>query len=39
VFVNGDVGLGIAIDRRGRLEVEIDGERRLVESGEVLFER
>jgi BirA family biotin operon repressor/biotin-[acetyl-CoA-carboxylase] ligase len=39
VFVDGKTGLGIAVDRRGRLEVEIDGERRLVESGEVLFER
>jgi hypothetical protein len=39
VFVDGDAGRGIAVDRRGRLEVEIDGERRLVESGEVLFER
>jgi BirA family biotin operon repressor/biotin-[acetyl-CoA-carboxylase] ligase len=39
VFVDGETGLGIAVDRRGRLEVEIDGERRLVESGEVLFER
>jgi BirA family transcriptional regulator, biotin operon repressor / biotin---[acetyl-CoA-carboxylase] ligase len=39
VYVDGEAGLGIAVDRRGRLEVEIDGERRLVESGEVLFER
>ena len=39
VFVDGEPGLGIAVDRRGRLEVEIAGERRLVESGEVLFER
>jgi BirA family transcriptional regulator, biotin operon repressor / biotin---[acetyl-CoA-carboxylase] ligase len=39
VYVDGEPGLGIAVDRRGRLEVEIDGERRLVESGEVLFER
>jgi BirA family transcriptional regulator, biotin operon repressor / biotin---[acetyl-CoA-carboxylase] ligase len=39
VFVNGETGYGIAVDRRGRLEVEIDGERRLLESGEVLFER
>ena len=31
--------LGVAIDRHGRLEVELDGERRLVESGEVGFER
>jgi BirA family biotin operon repressor/biotin-[acetyl-CoA-carboxylase] ligase len=39
VFVDGAAGRGIAVDRRGRLEVEIGGERRLVESGEVLFER
>ncbi len=39
VFVDGEAGFGVAVDRRGRLEVEIDGERRLVESGEVLFER
>jgi BirA family transcriptional regulator, biotin operon repressor / biotin---[acetyl-CoA-carboxylase] ligase len=39
VFVDGRAGLGIAIDRRGRLEVEIDGHRELVESGEVQFER
>ncbi|MGH3037852.1 MAG: biotin--[acetyl-CoA-carboxylase] ligase [Gaiellaceae bacterium] len=39
VYVDGQAGLGIAVDRDGRLEVEIEGERRLVESGEVLFER
>lgn len=39
VFVDGQGGFGIGIDRRGRLEVQLDGERRLVESGEVLFER
>jgi BirA family biotin operon repressor/biotin-[acetyl-CoA-carboxylase] ligase len=39
VFVDGQAGLGIAIDRSGRLEVEIDGRRQLVESGEVQFER
>ncbi len=39
VVVDGETGLGIAIDRNGRLEVEVAGERRLVESGEVLFER
>jgi len=39
VVVDGQPGLGIAVDRCGRLEVEIAGERRLVESGEVLFER
>ncbi len=39
VFVDGEAGVGIAVDRRGRLEVKIGGEHRLVESGEVLFER
>jgi BirA family biotin operon repressor/biotin-[acetyl-CoA-carboxylase] ligase len=39
VVVDGETGLGIAVDRRGRLEVEIDGDRRLIETGEVLFER
>jgi BirA family transcriptional regulator, biotin operon repressor / biotin---[acetyl-CoA-carboxylase] ligase len=39
IFLDGQPGLGIKIDRSGRLEVEIEGERRLVESGEVLFER
>jgi hypothetical protein len=39
VFVDGRGGTGIGIDRGGRLEVELDGERVSVESGEVLFER
>lgn len=39
VTVDGRSGYGVAIDRSGRLEVEIAGERLLVESGEVLFER
>ena len=39
VLVDGEAGLGVAVDRSGRLEVEIAGERRLMESGEVLFER
>ncbi len=39
VFVDEERGLGIGIDRSGRLEVEIRGGRRTVESGEVRFER
>jgi BirA family transcriptional regulator, biotin operon repressor / biotin---[acetyl-CoA-carboxylase] ligase len=39
VVVDGSEGYGVAIDRSGRLEVVIAGERRLLESGEVLFER
>jgi BirA family biotin operon repressor/biotin-[acetyl-CoA-carboxylase] ligase len=39
LIVDGRSGLGVAIDRSGRLQVEVDGELRFVESGEVLFER
>jgi BirA family transcriptional regulator, biotin operon repressor / biotin---[acetyl-CoA-carboxylase] ligase len=39
VFVDDETGVGIAIDRSGHLEVELGGERRVLESGEVLFER
>lgn len=39
ILVDGSEGYGVAIDRSGRLEVLIRGERRLLESGEVLFER
>jgi BirA family transcriptional regulator, biotin operon repressor / biotin---[acetyl-CoA-carboxylase] ligase len=39
VFLNGEAGVGIGIDRRGRLELEIAGGRRFLESGEILFER
>ena len=39
IVVDGRSGIGIAVDRTGRLEVELDGERRRIESGEVLFER
>jgi BirA family biotin operon repressor/biotin-[acetyl-CoA-carboxylase] ligase len=39
LLVEGQEGYGVAIDRSGRLEVEIAGERRLLESGEILFER
>jgi BirA family biotin operon repressor/biotin-[acetyl-CoA-carboxylase] ligase len=39
VIVDGRTGYGVAIDRSGRLEVELDGERRVLESGEVRFER
>ena len=37
--VDGEPGHAIGIDRSGRLEVDFAGERRLVESGEVLYER
>jgi BirA family biotin operon repressor/biotin-[acetyl-CoA-carboxylase] ligase len=39
IRVDGSEGYGVAIDRSGRLEVDIGGERRLLESGEVVFER
>ena len=39
VAIDGASGRAIAIDRAGRLEVEVDGSVRLVESGEVRYER
>jgi BirA family biotin operon repressor/biotin-[acetyl-CoA-carboxylase] ligase len=39
VFVDGEAGTGVGIDRAGRFEVDIRGERRVLESGELLFER
>jgi BirA family biotin operon repressor/biotin-[acetyl-CoA-carboxylase] ligase len=38
LVVDGDPGVGVGIDPGGRLEVEMAGERRLVESGEVLVD-
>jgi hypothetical protein len=29
--------VAVGIDRAGRLELDVDGERRLVESGEITF--
>ncbi|MEO8290321.1 MAG: biotin--[acetyl-CoA-carboxylase] ligase [Gaiellaceae bacterium] len=39
VTVDGDEGVGVGIDRSGRFLVDVGGERRAVESGEILFER
>lgn len=39
VAVNGASGYAIGIDRSGGLEVDVAGERRIVESGEVTYER
>lgn len=39
VSVDGQTGVAVAVDRAGRLEVDLDGERRLVESGGVTYER
>jgi BirA family transcriptional regulator, biotin operon repressor / biotin---[acetyl-CoA-carboxylase] ligase len=36
VTVNGETGVAAGIDREGRLELQIDGRRRAVESGEVI---
>jgi BirA family transcriptional regulator, biotin operon repressor / biotin---[acetyl-CoA-carboxylase] ligase len=36
---NGTSGIALGIDRAGRLELDVDGERRLVESGEIAYER
>jgi BirA family transcriptional regulator, biotin operon repressor / biotin---[acetyl-CoA-carboxylase] ligase len=37
VAVDGTSGLAVGIDRSGRLELEVEGIRRLVESGEVSY--
>jgi BirA family biotin operon repressor/biotin-[acetyl-CoA-carboxylase] ligase len=39
VFLEGEAGHAVAIDREGRLHVDVAGERRIVESGEIRYER
>jgi BirA family biotin operon repressor/biotin-[acetyl-CoA-carboxylase] ligase len=39
VFLDGETGYAIEIDRSGRLAIDVGGERRVVESGEVRYER
>lgn len=39
VTVEGETGIAVGIDPSGRLEVELDGELRLVASGEIEYER
>ncbi len=39
VVVDGAAGIAVGIDRHGRLEIDVGGERRVVESGEVSYER
>jgi BirA family transcriptional regulator, biotin operon repressor / biotin---[acetyl-CoA-carboxylase] ligase len=39
ITVDGVGGTAVAIDRAGRLEIDVAGARRLVESGEVAYER
>jgi BirA family biotin operon repressor/biotin-[acetyl-CoA-carboxylase] ligase len=39
VAVNGTTGTAVQIDRQGRLEIDVGGEHRTVESGEVTYEQ
>jgi len=39
VSVNGKSGYAIGIDRSGRLEIDVAGDRRVVESGDITYER
>jgi BirA family biotin operon repressor/biotin-[acetyl-CoA-carboxylase] ligase len=39
VSVNGETGIAVAVDRLGRLVVDVGGERRTVERGGVAYER
>ena len=39
ITADGFAGVGIKIDRDGRFLVDVDGDTRAVESGEILFER
>ena len=39
VSLDGARAVAVGIDRAGRLELDVDGERRLVESGEIDYER
>ncbi len=39
VTATGASGVAVGIDRGGRLELDVDGERRVIESGEVEYER
>jgi BirA family transcriptional regulator, biotin operon repressor / biotin---[acetyl-CoA-carboxylase] ligase len=39
ITVDGAGGVGVAIDRSGRFVVDLGGEKRAFESGEILFER
>jgi BirA family transcriptional regulator, biotin operon repressor / biotin---[acetyl-CoA-carboxylase] ligase len=39
IAVNGESGVGVKIDRDGRFVVDIGGEHRAVESGEIAYER
>jgi BirA family biotin operon repressor/biotin-[acetyl-CoA-carboxylase] ligase len=39
IYLDGQAGVGVGIARDGRFEVDLGGERRLVETGEIRFER
>jgi len=39
INVNGESGVGVMIDRGGRFVVDVGGEQRAVESGEIAYER
>ena len=39
IELDGESGVGVKIDREGRFLVDIGGEQRAVESGEILYER
>jgi BirA family transcriptional regulator, biotin operon repressor / biotin---[acetyl-CoA-carboxylase] ligase len=39
VELDGRTGIGVGIDRQGRFELDLDGGRWTIESGELLFER
>jgi BirA family biotin operon repressor/biotin-[acetyl-CoA-carboxylase] ligase len=39
VYLEDAEGIGVGVDRRGRFEVALPGGRRLVESGEITYER
>ena len=39
VSVDGETGIAVAVDRAGRLVIDVGGERRTVEGGDVTYER
>ena len=39
IAVNGERGIGVKIERDGRFLVDVGGEKRAIESGEIAFER
>jgi BirA family transcriptional regulator, biotin operon repressor / biotin---[acetyl-CoA-carboxylase] ligase len=39
IAIDGETGVGVMIDRGGRFVVDVDGEQRAVESGEIAYER